>query len=351
MTRKYWVTFLLVVLVVLLLGPGAASTASTQPLTHTVQKGDTLWDICDKYYGDPTLWPKLWEMNPFITNPHLLAPGDTIVLLEKTRLSEFPEEEKKVEAPEKDDDTLYITKGVDVSGWVNADSLGFLSSDKVDSSGHICSASADRVMLGKGDSVRVNLKKGKQADPGGLFTVFRISPLPRRLFIDEDPGYLVDFIGRVALGEFVKENQYNSLIVESYKPIQPGDLIMPYQPVSSCVNPLPADTNLVTSIISDKEQRTMLAQYSVVYLAHGYNQGVRRGNLFEITNKDQGVSSNESKSPAVSGYVLVVESRPDSATGVVISSTKEMRKGVLLRGVGGAEAKEVFSSMPECIIK
>src|SRR5512139_1014037 len=54
-----------------------------QPSTHKVQKGDTLWSICEKYYGDATLWPKLWEMNPFVTNPHLLKPGDVITLIEK----------------------------------------------------------------------------------------------------------------------------------------------------------------------------------------------------------------------------------------------------------------------------
>ncbi len=26
---------------------------------YKVKRGDTLWDICDKYYGDPRLWPKL----------------------------------------------------------------------------------------------------------------------------------------------------------------------------------------------------------------------------------------------------------------------------------------------------
>ena len=54
-----------------------------QPSTHKVQRGDTLWSICEKYYGDSFLWPKLWEMNPFVTNPHLLKPGDIITLIEK----------------------------------------------------------------------------------------------------------------------------------------------------------------------------------------------------------------------------------------------------------------------------
>jgi len=63
---------------------GSVSTdLRAQPVTHKVQRGDTLWSICEKYYGDATLWPKLWEMNPFVTNPHLLKPGDLITLIEK----------------------------------------------------------------------------------------------------------------------------------------------------------------------------------------------------------------------------------------------------------------------------
>ncbi|MFH1490667.1 MAG: LysM domain-containing protein, partial [Pseudomonadota bacterium] len=57
------------------------SSIKAQQLTHKVEKGDTLWSICEKYYGDADLWPKLWQMNPFITNPHFLNPGDVITLI------------------------------------------------------------------------------------------------------------------------------------------------------------------------------------------------------------------------------------------------------------------------------
>ena len=58
------------------------SILAEKKLTHTVKKGDTLWSICEKYYGDPYLWPELWEMNQFVTNPHWISPGDIIKLFE-----------------------------------------------------------------------------------------------------------------------------------------------------------------------------------------------------------------------------------------------------------------------------
>lgn len=51
------------------------------PDRHIVVKGDTLWDISAHFLKDPWRWPEIWQINPAIENPHLIYPGD-IVLLE-----------------------------------------------------------------------------------------------------------------------------------------------------------------------------------------------------------------------------------------------------------------------------
>jgi hypothetical protein len=38
-----------------------------------VRKGDTLWGISERYLDDPWLWPELWQLNPEISNPHLVV--------------------------------------------------------------------------------------------------------------------------------------------------------------------------------------------------------------------------------------------------------------------------------------
>jgi len=50
------------------------------PKTYVVEKGDTLWDISAIFLKQPWLWPKLWRLNPEINNPHLIYPGDILVL-------------------------------------------------------------------------------------------------------------------------------------------------------------------------------------------------------------------------------------------------------------------------------
>ncbi len=59
---------------------GASSIAETAPDRYTVVRGDTLWDISDRFLKEPWFWPTIWDYNPQIENPHLIYPGDQIAL-------------------------------------------------------------------------------------------------------------------------------------------------------------------------------------------------------------------------------------------------------------------------------
>lgn len=63
------------------LAVGSADLNPAHPERYTVVRGDTLWDISAKFLRAPWLWPEVWSVNPQIENPHLIYPGDQIILI------------------------------------------------------------------------------------------------------------------------------------------------------------------------------------------------------------------------------------------------------------------------------
>jgi hypothetical protein len=47
---------------------------------YFVQPGDTLWDLAAQHFGDPYLWPQLWERNQYVLDSHWIYPGDPMIM-------------------------------------------------------------------------------------------------------------------------------------------------------------------------------------------------------------------------------------------------------------------------------
>lgn len=59
---------------------GALDVKTNAPVQYTVKQGDTLWDISNLYLKSPWQWPQLWQWNSEVDDPHLIYPGDVLVL-------------------------------------------------------------------------------------------------------------------------------------------------------------------------------------------------------------------------------------------------------------------------------
>jgi nucleoid-associated protein YgaU len=57
----------------------AAATPAKSPKFHTVEKGDTLWAIAEKAYGNGSKYNAIFEANrPMLTHPDKIYPGQVL---------------------------------------------------------------------------------------------------------------------------------------------------------------------------------------------------------------------------------------------------------------------------------
>jgi nucleoid-associated protein YgaU len=45
---------------------------------YKLRKTDTLWGISERLFGNPYLWPKVWQLNAYLGNPHVVNPGQVL---------------------------------------------------------------------------------------------------------------------------------------------------------------------------------------------------------------------------------------------------------------------------------
>src|SRR3990172_5990343 len=155
---------------------------------YTIKKGDTLWDISSKFLKDPFLWPKLWQINPYITNPHWIYPGQPLKLspLEEAKKEEPKKavEEKPKEGEMKKEEAPPVEKKPEVAEakpeekptfFLENRSAGFISNLRLKGIGMILDNKDGKHLLGDDDIVYVAFKTAEPISVGGKYTVIRDS--------------------------------------------------------------------------------------------------------------------------------------------------------------------------------
>ena len=327
------------------------SISEGKNITHRVNKGDTLWSICEKYYGDPYLWPELWELNQFVTNPHWISPGDVIKLFEDKEIKLPPV--KKVGERKKQLVKIRKLMGVDVSSFTTINAIGLLLHEMIAPWGRIFDFEAEKILLSEGDTVYVKMYK-ENIKPGDIFTIYSVSGPVDHPLTNEKFGYIYSFKGILEMGK-AQKGYHIAQIRESFKSIDRNDLLIPYTPVPSCILPIPCKIDTPCSIVAAKDKLELLGQYSVVYIDAGSFQNVLTGNIFDVTQERESISEPRTKEmvllpPAILGKILILTTTEHTSTGVVFWASKNFNKGCKVRPTSWHKQPKKFAHLPSCPI-
>jgi hypothetical protein len=278
------------------------------PDRHTVVKGDTLWGISERFLKDPWRWPEVWRLNQEqIQNPHLIFPGDVIVLdrtgaevrLRLLRGEEVkPEEVKpgevKPEAPivaERDEMKLSPRVRIEPLEAKAIPSIPpsaiepflsrplVVSQNELDSAPAIIATEENRVAIGAGS---IAYAEGLTKDKGDVWQVFRrgdalIDPESKEIL-----GYEATYLGEARVRKFAEQSTID--ITKSVQEIYVGDRLLPAskeRPVFAYVPRAPGKP-VRGRIVSTYGNLGETGPTGIVALSKGAKDGLEVGHVLAI---------------------------------------------------------------------
>ncbi len=253
------------------------------PDRHVVVKGDTLWDISAKFLKDPWLWPKVWKMNrEQIKNPHLIYPGDVVVLdlsggdprLRLLRETVTLEPGIRIEELEKE---AVATIAPNIIEPFLSQPL-IIENDELDNAPAIVGAQENRVVLSQG--VRIYIDKIGE-EQGRFWNVYRTGKVFTDPVTKEVLGTEAIHLGTTniirygapATAEIAKANQ------EIFK----GDkLVIAPDELSKSFVPCAPDSQIQGQILSIYGSVNEAGRNSIVSINRGSKEGMEPGHVLAI---------------------------------------------------------------------
>jgi hypothetical protein len=313
----------------------AVDVKPDHPERYVVVSGDTLWDIAGKFLQQPWLWPEVWHVNPQIGNPHLIYPGDILVL---TYLDGKP-----ILRLERGHPTIKLSPQVRVSANRNAiqaipiDAIQqfltesrIVSSSELEEAPYVLQVVEERVLAGANDRLYI---RGVEGDAIDRYSVFRANEIYRDPDSGEELGQEALFVGDGKLERF--GDPATLLLTRTRREAMMGDRLLPTgedELLQDFVPHAPA-TAVEGAILSVIDGVSHIGQYQVVVIDLGADVNMEAGHVLAIDRSGKKVMDKVTSDPRdtvqlpdeLAGYLMVFRVFDRLSYGLVMDATRAIR--------------------------
>lgn len=246
------------------------------PRSYTVKAGDTLWGLAQRFLKNPWAWPEIWHDNPQVRNPHLIFPGDELVIAQvdgKARLTKKLTPHVRISPIEK---ALPVLPLEALAPFLSYPQL--IDTAELSQSPQVIGSPDGRLVLGREDQFYTH---GGSLRDNALMAVVR----PHKPLVDpvtqEVLGFEVDAVGKAVVQR--SDDPATLKLTESPRETRKGDRIVPLP------RQLGQDLALKTPaagtqglVISLPDTTTRSAQWQIIALNKGRADGMEPGHVIRL---------------------------------------------------------------------
>lgn len=348
----------------------ASAVLAQEPLpqTHTVRKGDTLWDLAQLYHTDPFLWPGIYRLNTdVVEDPHWIYPGEVLRIAPNENLAAVPTmdtppppepvDTTPIAAPDDSSETLargpqqpslaetpseewtplfdrqrsrsvaeilkaYTDQPYRALRRSEFYSSGFLTENQRLPYGKVLgpvtpqqiNATSSRANALPYTTVAITAPRGATYEVGDTLLVLQIG--------DElEPyGRVVVPSGLAQVTEEV-DGHYLASVVALYGPIRNGHRVLPAENFSSVVGSraVAVADGVRGSLLGGLGRQDLKEPQMVVFIDKGREDGVAPGDLFEVRRRPARLSDGTVRVNELMATLQIVHVRERTATAIVLN--------------------------------
>ncbi|MFH0997765.1 MAG: LysM domain-containing protein [Pseudomonadota bacterium] len=254
---------------------------------YTVKKGDTLWDISNRYFNTHWRWPQIWSENQQIMNPHRIFPGERLRLYHQ--LWEVPLAPEQIEIPSLVDQSVMEAR---YYVYASIHRAGFIKEQPFEASGRIALVKGDKdilkTIMGQDESIYVTPTGSTSLKVGDVYAVCR-PPIPvyesetKNIFgeLKNIVGVQYYMTGLIRIVES-RDGFAVATIEKAFRSIMVNDILLPYEHRSPKIQLIPGMNDIDGKILKAEEDVRMFGDNAVAFINKGTDDGIQVGQTYAI---------------------------------------------------------------------